>query len=172
MANCLSCQNRNHSQCSSCKTGYILTNYSCIIINCTAPLQFNGVVCTCPPTRYNSTTGCLNCSDSKCLSCPGGICNACLQGFYQNTGVTSCIACQSNCRVCNFTICFLCDDGFSPLNSACLVIPPNRLNFGVIQVNNLYQLCAFGCISCSVSLNCSICGRGFIINGSTCVQCP
>jgi len=59
-----------------------------------------------------------------------------------------------------------------PQNTSCTVIPPNRLNFGIIQVNNLYQLCGFGCISCNVSLNCISCGRGFFLNGTVCIQCP
>ena len=95
-----------------------------------------------------------------------------MQGFLQGAVVSLCTPCSSNCRICITNRCLLCDDGYMPLGVNCTLMQPNRISFGVIQLNNLYQLCPFGCLNCDQSLNCLSCGRGFTSNGTVCVQCP
>jgi len=112
------------------------------------------------------------CTDNNCLYCAAGVCTTCMQGFIQGSIVSICTACNSSCRICVLNKCLLCDDGYMPLGSNCTLMQPNRISFGVVQINNLFQLCPFGCINCDASLNCLSCGRGFVSNRTVCVKCP
>ena len=110
--------------------------------------------------------------DINCLYCTSSVCTNCMQGYVQGSSASSCLACQPNCRICIFNKCLLCDDGYMPLNISCTLMQPNRINFGIVLINNLFQLCPFGCVSCNITLTCISCGRGFTSNSSVCVQCP
>lgn len=174
VSNCKQCVTKDNSKCITCGAGYVLSGSSCVMQTCTAPLSFNGVACVCPFQSYYQSSGntCQPCSDSFCEICESNQCSSCLDGYFLQNNA-SCVKCISNCESCIASnTCLLCTEGFYFSQTACVQYSQAVLGgIGVLQNNNLYQLCGLGCAICTSSA-CLSCAPGYFLNGSSCSFCP
>lgn len=170
---CEACE--NYRKCTKCQNGFYLVinnnDYDC------EPCPISGCMdcqneehkCTkCLPGFYESysTSGALSCkicnSDSTCKECAtetgsatNVICRECFDGFYLNDA-NKCVKCGPTCSLCSSEdTCTKCADGYLLDNNACTTS------------------CSPNCLSCEKTIdNCISCHKGFVLNGTSCIQCP
>ena len=128
--NCSVCDTAT-GKCSTCKTGYIVSNGTCVqekscVSQCSECNKLTGVCSACKSPYLISGNVCVqekscdtNCSDCNILT---EVCSACKSGYLLSSN--SCVqekGCDANCSDCNTTtgICSACNTGFSLENGSC-----------------------------------------------------
>ncbi len=167
----------NSTLCTSCLSGYLLVNETCL-----TPENF-----TCQAGFYADPTqnfACIMCSDAMpdcgecmnatvCLSCVDGyalVNNTCIvacpYGYYADPTNGTCLNCSdaiSDCDFCtNSTTCLVCGDDYTLMDGTCF------LSEGMACAPGSYfDLNASSCLNCSAVLQgCTQC-----TNASFCLVC-
>lgn len=151
--NCISCT--NSTVCTACNRGFVVVNGSCrgcasSCSNCSATNITQCTSCAGGLTLVNSA--CVSCPD-KCQSCNNGICTICIPGYNPNTAGKCVPKCQVSCATCvdnEPATCLSCYSGAT-------------LNGTTCQLS----------LTCNADSSCTDCGQGlgYVLVGSTCVQC-
>jgi proprotein convertase subtilisin/kexin type 5 len=82
----------------------------------------------------------------------------------------SCLSCGSYCQQClSYSNCTLCLNGYSLINSSCLVSP--NPNIATAQIGGVAVLCPTGCGTCTSTTSCTACLNGFALQDNICKQC-
>jgi proprotein convertase subtilisin/kexin type 5 len=148
---CLPCR----SPCLTCST--LSLCQSCINVTGSQEQTYyyqQSCLLTCPDTTFPNTTSlvcqncsypCKTCTATNCLSCISGLYMSnshcfsnCIEGYYGDSSVGSCIACIPPCQFCSAsTVCTSCQPGYSLKNGVCL----NNCPKGTFT-NNLTRQCS------------------------------
>ena len=173
--NCVACNTNN--QCTSCLTGYLLYNGTCVckFQNCLSCIGNAFCTACASPTIATITAGgvCLPqiyynvlCTIPNCLNCMNvNMCAQCDAGFSLNTA-GACIqnVCDksNNCTLCNSnqTTCYVCNPGF---------IPSKMYGPACIPVASNYSCQVAGCAVCnSQPTQCQTCSPYYSLNNGIC----
>lgn len=176
---CTSCKDEKllwNGECiSECPSGFYLESFECLpclppCTNCTSP-----TVCTaCPPNFYKSGDECIFFE-----SCPKGTyndsleCKACSKACLGCSGPT-----DSDCIDCNYAKGYIRGDTNS--KECHLLVCSAGTYLAVNEIAKLFscQPCHESCETCSSSLNCIECKKGYMklnkspSEESLCATCP
>lgn len=199
---CSVCTGPNANDCSNCSSGYYMNKGKCTKCEsgCQACEDYRR--CTkCQNGFYlvnnNGDYDCEPCPDDGCMDCDNENheCKACFPGYYESrstSGKLSCKKCKQNdCKECKTagsqsqTTCNTCFDGFYLENNECskCELPCSLCSSkdvctkcadGYLLDNNKCTTpCSPNCLSCEKTAdNCISCHKGFVLSGSSCIECP
>lgn len=182
ITHCRECA-QNSSACSSCESGYRLSNGRCVE-NCT------GMVCAAGYSPKSGATGCCCKPDEtipEITGCPGTCttcsspttCTGCSGGYYLSGG--SCLTCPSNATCSGGS--FTCNTGYYKSGGSCLSCSSAMTGCSSCSSSTVCTACSGGntlsngqCVSdCNYwSISYSSCSRGYRKpkTGGTCTKCP
>jgi len=163
--NCDKCE--SDTECSQCSASYYNTDIqepcqacptNCLICNSTGCIQ-------CDITYGLDYLGnCAPCPDNCSLCAKSARCDTCSQGFYLNTDLGTCEACNDpNCYDCSGCCnCNYCNNGNQ-----------QGPNFYRNALTQQCSPCGSNCTNCNGGLTCSACVYGYYpsANGWDCTMC-
>ncbi|EAR89540.2 EGF-like domain protein (macronuclear) [Tetrahymena thermophila SB210] len=173
---CRTCKDKDNLQaCTSCNTGFVLYNSTCIDKCPDKTYKDSNNVCKpCDPicaTCFNTSNQCTSCNSPLTLN--GSSCQ-CSSGFY-NSQTNKCVACtvhevpdnirqqcvtcDPNCLSCqdvnNLAVCTSCQNPYSLYQSKCQNPCPNKY---YSDQNQICQPCSTNCLTCRNNSNyCTAC---------------
>ncbi|ELP89830.1 protein serine/threonine kinase, putative [Entamoeba invadens IP1] len=169
---CGSCD-KNNGNCTSCSSGYILTDGRCT--PCWAGTIQNGDMCVECPTNYYSSSGSASCTkcDTTCVTCnsTNGYCTSCQIGYATNNKV--CTICASGYYEHN-NVCKPCENGTHSSTSGSTACTPCQGGYysliGYSECVHCDGLCGDRCDAASGK--CLSCISGYVLQPTgECVGC-
>lgn len=164
--NCLSCSSA--LTCSTCASGYGLTNSGCSPYCLNTTLISSTTNNTCNHTCFSNCSICFGPNANQCLLCgsglllQSGVCTSVCSGSTFASG-TQCILCPLECQTCSsLKNCLTCNNGYyydsSSSNGSCVrMCPPAYYPSQSYNTVNSTQClpCAAGCERCKSTNFCT-----------------